>query len=85
MTQSAIDQYRDSWDRQDISTVNCATTPRVCFSVALEEMEAKRIEEKFWIEDKDNPAAERALKLISRRVQSMQQRRTNGHADQKGT
>lgn len=39
----------------------------VYFSAPLEEMEAKRLAEKFWIENKDNPAARRAAKLISRK------------------
>lgn len=37
------------------------------------------------MENKDNPAAERALTLISKRVKNMQQTRSNGHADQRGT
>ena len=37
------------------------------FSVPLEQMEAKRLAEKFWMENKDNPAAPRAAKLISKK------------------
>jgi len=37
------------------------------FSVPLERMEAKRLAEKFWMENKDNPAAERAARLIAKK------------------
>jgi len=42
MTQSAIDQYRDPWDGQDISIIYSTTALRAYLSVPLEEMEAKR-------------------------------------------
>ena len=40
------------------------------FSVPLEDMEAKRIEEKFWIEHGTNPAAIKAAGLIGRASQA---------------
>ena len=40
------------------------------FSVPLEGMEAKRLAERFWMENKDNPAAAKAASLLHRRAQA---------------
>jgi len=39
------------------------------FGVPLEEMEAKRIAERFWMENKDTTAARRAVKLLRLRAE----------------
>jgi transcriptional regulator with XRE-family HTH domain len=47
------------------------------FSVPLEEMEAKRLAEKFWIENKDNPAAGIAATLIKRKAREHGEEKSN--------
>ena len=37
------------------------------YGVPPEDMEAKRIEERFWMEHKDNPAAQKAAALIGKK------------------
>ena len=37
------------------------------FGIPPQEMEAKRIEERFWMEHKDNPAAHKAAALIGKK------------------
>lgn len=39
------------------------------FDIPFEEMEATRLAEKFWMENKDNPAAARAASLLHRKAQ----------------
>ncbi len=51
---------------QRLPTEKQAVALAAYFSVPLEEMEAKRLAEKFWAENRDNPAAPKAASLIQR-------------------
>jgi len=47
------------------------------FGVALEEMEAKRIAERFWMDHKDNPAASKAATLINMKARQNSEKNGN--------
>ena len=51
---------------QRLPTEQQAAAFAAYFGVSAEDMEAKRIAEKFWLENKDNPAAAKAARLITK-------------------
>ncbi|MEI7437988.1 MAG: helix-turn-helix transcriptional regulator [bacterium] len=62
---------------QRLPTETQATLLASFFTVSAEEMEARRIADKFWHEHRDTPAAHRAINLIKEKADARADR-TNG-------